>query len=649
MAGTAALVTGASSGIGAATARALAAQGAAVALLARRADRLQQVKAEIESAGGTALAVPADVTDADRSRRGGAAGRRRAGTARHRGEQRRADADRRPLPKRHCRIGTTWCAVNVQGVLYVTRAAVPHLIDAAANSPRGVADLVTISSTAGWVARPNTAVYSLTKFGVNAFSEGIRQELLGKRVRVGVVGPGTVDTEISDHLSPESREAFDRQTADMVKLAARRHRRRGAVHRHPRPQSGRQPHVGPRRRTDLVIDADDRWVTGDHFGLPIPADPAALRAGGTTFLTQAFRAAGALTADNAVTRISRFDEVPGGSTGRKLLLRVEYDKPDAHAHTDLFVKFSRDVDNPIRDRGKTQMESEVLFASLSGAPGFPITVPATQFADYHRDTGTGILITERIHFAANGIERQYHKCLDYEMPEPLDHYRALLTALARLVGHHRSGCLPADLVSQFPVDLQAATVGEQASISADKLDRRLSRLAEFAHTSPALLPANVRSPQFLARLRNDAPRFLQHEPAVWSYLAAQTDYIALCHWNANVDNAWFWRDADNDVHCGLLDWGCVGQMNVAMALWGAMSGAETDMWDRHLDDLLRLFVAEIRERGGPDLDVNELHHQLMLYVGIMAVAWLLDVPALIRSRFGDAARSLSRKDPLDQG
>ena len=81
-----------------------------------------------------------------------------------------------------------------------------------------MADLVTISSTAGWVARPGTAVYSLTKFGVNAFSEGIRQELIGKRVRVGVVGPGTVDTEINTHLSAESREAFDRRTADMVKM-----------------------------------------------------------------------------------------------------------------------------------------------------------------------------------------------------------------------------------------------------------------------------------------------------------------------------------------------------------------------------------------------------------------------------------------------
>jgi hypothetical protein len=166
--------------------------------------------------------------------------------------------------------------------------------------------------------------------------------------------------------------------------------------------------------------ADDRWVTGDHFGLPIPADPAALRAAGAAFLTDAFRVSGVLSAGNALARISRYQDVPGGSTGRKLLLRIEYEKPDAHTHTDLFVKFSRDLENPIRDRGKTQMESEVLFASLSRSPGFPITVPATQFADYHRDTGTGILISERIHFGANGIERQYHKCLDCEMPEPLD-------------------------------------------------------------------------------------------------------------------------------------------------------------------------------------------------------------------------------------
>jgi hypothetical protein len=194
-----------------------------------------------------------------------------------------------------------------------------------------------------------------------------------------------------------------------------------------------------------------RWVTGDQFGLAFPADPAGLRSGGTRFLTDAFRAAGLLGGDNNVTRITEFHEVAGGSTGRKVALAVEYGKAAAGLHTSLFVKFSRDLDNPLRDRGKTQMEPEVRFASLSRVPGFPIAVPQVQFGDYHRRSGTGILITERIRYGDRGIERHYHKCLDYEMPEPLDHYRALLTALARLAGTHRSGRLPAGLNSHFPL------------------------------------------------------------------------------------------------------------------------------------------------------------------------------------------------------
>ncbi|HZU45915.1 MAG TPA: SDR family NAD(P)-dependent oxidoreductase [Mycobacterium sp.] len=217
LAGTAALVTGASSGIGTATARALAAHGAAVALLARRADRLHELKADIEAAGGKALALPADVADADQvatavSRAVTEFGRLDT-VVNNAGLMRMGAAADAPLHDWDDLV-----AVNVQGVLYVTRAALPHLIDAAGNSPRGVADLVMISSTAGWVARPGTAVYSLTKFGLNAFSEGIRQELIGHRVRVGVIGPGTVDTEISDHLAPQARQDFDRRTANMLKL-----------------------------------------------------------------------------------------------------------------------------------------------------------------------------------------------------------------------------------------------------------------------------------------------------------------------------------------------------------------------------------------------------------------------------------------------
>ena len=157
LAHTVALVTGASSGIGAATAKALAAEGAAVALLARRADRLADVKTDIESKGGTALVVPADVTEAEQV---SAAVQRAVAelgcldtVVNNAGLVRMGPAAEAPLKDWNDQV-----AVNVRGVLYVTRAALPHLIDAAVESRRGVADLVTISSTAGWVARPGIAV-----------------------------------------------------------------------------------------------------------------------------------------------------------------------------------------------------------------------------------------------------------------------------------------------------------------------------------------------------------------------------------------------------------------------------------------------------------------------------------------------------------
>ena len=217
LAGTVALVTGASSGIGAATARALAAEGAAVALLARRAERLSDLKSEIEAASGRALVTPADVTDAEQVAAAVEKTVNKWGRldtlVNNAGLLRMGDAADAPL-----KDWDDLVSVNVQGVLYATRAVLPHLIAAAADSARGVADIVTISSTGGRVARPGTAVYSLTKFGVNAFSEGIRQELIGKRVRVGIVEPGTVQTEITESLPAQAQKAQSERTAGIVKL-----------------------------------------------------------------------------------------------------------------------------------------------------------------------------------------------------------------------------------------------------------------------------------------------------------------------------------------------------------------------------------------------------------------------------------------------
>ncbi len=273
------------------------------------------------------------------------------------------------------------------------------------------------------------------------------------------------------------------------------------------------------------------------------------------------------------------------------------------------------------------MDSEVRFARLSSTPGFPIVVPSTQFADYQGASGTGILITERIAFGTNGIEPQYQKCLDYEMPDAIGHYRALLTALGRLAGAHRSGALPSDLADQFPVDLRAAAVGEPRPLVAERLSRQLSALAEFVDAYPGLLPANVRSPRFLERLTRQAHDVMRSETAIWARLASDSDYVGLCHWNANVDNAWFWRTPEGELQCGLMDWGCVSQMNVAMAIWGCLCAAETAMWNTHLDELLQLVCTEVHDSGGPCMEPSVLGAHLQVYVALMGITWLLDVPA----------------------
>ena len=380
-------------------------------------------------------------------------------------------------------------------------------------------------------------------------------------------------------------------------------------------------------------------MTGDAIGLPIPADAQALREGGTRFLTDAFHRFGALAPDNRVVGITECVDVDGGSTGRKLLLSVDY--LAAGPHPQLFVKFSRDFDNAERDRQRTRMEPEVAFAALSSSDGFPVTVPTVMFADYHAASGTGVLITERIPFGSNGIEAQYAKCADYAMPDQLGHYRALLTAVARLAGTDRSGAIP----HHFSADMEELSVGERPVLDAGRLLRRVERLAEFATTHPGLLPDNLRSPTFLTRLPTVLPGLLEHEPVLWRELRDAPDLVALCHWNANVDNAWFWRDGTGTLQCGLMDWGCVGRMNVAMAIWGAMCSAETALWDHHLGDLLTCFADEYHRCGGPRIDVDLLTRHVLIYASVMGMTWLLDVPGYLRSQVPDATASTTRFSP----
>ena len=212
--GCVAVVTGASSGIGEAIAVDLATQGATVVATARRKDRLDALAA----AHANIHAVACDVADAESVKSMVAEVVSRFG--------------RLDVLVNNAGLGLTGYAtqitleewkemvdVNVMGVLNCTHVALRHLIDAA-KGPRGVADIVNISSVAGRKALPGSSVYAATKFAVNAFSDGMRQELASKHVRVSIVAPGMTESEMIYKIRPDLLEKIRTTLEAMPSMTA---------------------------------------------------------------------------------------------------------------------------------------------------------------------------------------------------------------------------------------------------------------------------------------------------------------------------------------------------------------------------------------------------------------------------------------------
>jgi NADP-dependent 3-hydroxy acid dehydrogenase YdfG len=201
---TVALVTGASSGIGAATVRRLAARGCDVVAVARREPMLAELAAECAAWPGRVLPVQADITDPDVGR---------ACVTRTIDEFGHLDILVNnagimllgPFETSSVADWVTMMNLNLAAMLHLTQEAIPHLRKSAAGD-RGVADIVNVGSVAGRVARANFSVYAATKFGVTAFSESLRQEVGPSGIRVCCVEPGAVATELLSHVDPEVKD-----------------------------------------------------------------------------------------------------------------------------------------------------------------------------------------------------------------------------------------------------------------------------------------------------------------------------------------------------------------------------------------------------------------------------------------------------------
>lgn len=210
-----ALVTGASSGIGEATAIALAEEGARVAVTARRRDRLEKLASRLAGLGAEPLVLEADLL-----------GERQAQRMVHETEAHFGRLDvlvnnagvmyLEPVAEADLGRWRQMLELNVLSLIASTQAALAGM------TARGDGHIVNISSTAGRIANPNAAAYSATKFGVVAFSEALRREVYRHGIRVSVIEPGVVQTELRDHIGhAATRDALNAWADGMRQLQSR--------------------------------------------------------------------------------------------------------------------------------------------------------------------------------------------------------------------------------------------------------------------------------------------------------------------------------------------------------------------------------------------------------------------------------------------
>jgi NADP-dependent 3-hydroxy acid dehydrogenase YdfG len=211
--GRVAAITGASSGIGEATALTLAGAGAAVALGARRTDRIEALAQRIEGDGGRAVALPVDVSDEAQARAFVEQAHEQLGRldvlVNNAGVMLLGAVEGADTEQWRQMVG-----VNLLGLLYCTHAALPLMRE------QGGGHIVNLSSVAGRIASLGSAVYNLTKWGVNGFSEGLRQEALHSNIRVTIVEPGFVETELQGHnrniMVKQATEKMREQIGDVL-------------------------------------------------------------------------------------------------------------------------------------------------------------------------------------------------------------------------------------------------------------------------------------------------------------------------------------------------------------------------------------------------------------------------------------------------
>lgn len=379
-----------------------------------------------------------------------------------------------------------------------------------------------------------------------------------------------------------------------------------------------EPPLAPPISFETFLDRHLMVSPGDFYGLDFPFTFDKLQAFGPQFLTAAFHASGYLPEDNSVTAIVAIAPLNVRGASQSAFLTLSYDKADPALSTELFLKI------PTEEPGYKYYQSrgvpgEMEMGRFSMRGTLPVDVPRCCFAEYSSHTMNFILITERVPFGVEPVEPAHRKGYDFKVPAVEDHYAVLARALGRLVSAHKTGEMGHDVERLFPFAAAARNFGHVADVEA-----RIDRLIDFVNrVAPQLFIPQATDPAFLKRWRDDLLFGMIHHDEVVAYLNSDPDYVALCHPNLNVDNAWYWRDETGALQVGLIDWGSAGQISIAQALSGMLMMLDPE---KHLfitDLVIATFLEEYDPAPDAKISLEELKLQYKASLYSSAISIIL--------------------------
>jgi len=399
-----------------------------------------------------------------------------------------------------------------------------------------------------------------------------------------------------------------------------------------------------------VTENFEKVAKGMAYGMDFPWNEETLEKMGPAWLTKAFHTAGSMPKDNKVTKIilETKIKITTGNNGGKFLFEVEYEKPDPNLHTKLFAKVPHPLGGATRtDRlsssvNKQPSELHEINAYRLLESVLPMKTPRFYFGDISNETSNWIIITERIDFhdfeginfgppppnrppalPAFQIEGPYDKCIDYNLRgEPEEYYMLMTRVGAKMAADAKAGKMGSEELlsksfrpSPDPKDLTVWRMNPKgASGEAPKqVDAKLKNAYKFITTTGTpVFPEWTRTEKFGHKLFNTMLKANAYAAEMNFWMHLNPDFTSLGHLNLNVDNAYFWRDEEGKLDCGVFDWGGLGLKSAGSQLWWWYYCMDYLDFQKNIKGLLEAYAATYKEHSGLDLDKEDLYVMVIL-------------------------------------